>query len=149
MKKTILSLASALVMLFINSSANAGENPVNPRVQNALKTEFAEASNVNWERIGDGELFHASFILYGDQVSAWFDKDGGLVATGRTVDVSAMSLLAQRRFRDRYFDYTISEVVEYIKDGELSYIVTAYNQKQTIVAQLFANGSSTIIRTHK
>jgi hypothetical protein len=149
MKKTILSLASALVMLFINSSAIAGEHPGNPRVQNALKTEFAEAANVNWEKIGDGELFHASFTLYGDQVSAWFDNNGSLVATGRTVDVSAMSLLAQRRFRDRYSEYAISGVVEYIKDGELSYIVTAYNQKQTIVVQLFANGSSTIIKAQK
>ena len=57
--------------------------------------------------------------------------------------------MVSRELADRYSEYTVRQVVEFTNEFETSYMVNAYNNKETVVLKLFPNGDSQRIKNQE
>src|SRR5882724_7331846 len=122
MKKFFVSmiLCGSLLMSFTVQAADGGK--VLSRLQQALQKEFAGASSVNWERLGKNDIYHATFVYNNELLNAFFDGDGGLVATGRNISAEGLPLLVGRSVKSKFCGYDVLNIVEYSAEGETSYL---------------------------
>src|SRR5687768_17092628 len=124
MKKLVVSLAMFLSVFSI-AVANEGTNsPNNFRVEASFQKECSGAKSVKWELIRKENIYQAHFIYNNERLNAYFDEDGVLIATGRFVAVANLPLLVRKNVYQKYSDYQVKEVVEFVTNDETSYLVS-------------------------
>lgn len=147
MKKVIILVAFSLFSL----SALRGQSKTEPSSAAAAEFSklFAGATNVNWDKAGT--LSFAQFHLQKDQIVAYFDADGHLIAQGRKISEEQLpmslhnDLLAVKSERERKSGVlAIGNIFEYVGDsGYTQYVTSLENEKESIVVGTF-NGKMTV-----
>lgn len=128
--------------------ANTGVS-VSNKVQESFTREFAGAQGVRWESLSSKSIFHASFVYNNERLNAYFNNEGELIATGRYIKSESLPLLAGRAISNRFPNQTIEEVIEYVTGTETSYIVTVHNARRAVSAQVYLDGTVTVIKKEK
>lgn len=112
MKQIILFGAILILALSEESSAQTGKNPeLSFWVSNAFQRDFQNAKNVSWEKLND--TYVASFITRKNEMKAYYQNDGNLVGTSRSVVVDDLPDEIIRTIGKRFREYTIQNAVEY------------------------------------
>lgn len=139
-----------LVAVVFTSSAFANrENSVNTLVKQSFQKEFTGAQSVSWESIADKGIYHASFILNGERLNAYFDTEGALLATGRYVKQESLPMLVSRAVGQRFEKYKMLETIEFVAGSETSYIVKLENEKVKLFIQAHTDGTTTVLKKEK
>lgn len=128
--------------------ANPGVS-VSNRIQESFQKEFAGAQGVSWESLNSKSIFHASFVYNNERLNAYFNNEGDLIATGRYIKAESLPLLASRAVTNRFPNQVIEEVIEYVAGTETSYIVTLHTAKRTVSAQVYLDGTVTVLKKEK
>jgi hypothetical protein len=150
MKKLAVSLVMFL-SVFTTAIANEGGNApkINARVTQSFEKEFTGARAVKWEVIKKENIYQAHFIYNNERLNAYFDVEGNLIATGRFVAVANLPLLARKNILNKYSDYQIQDVIEYVTADETSYLVSLENDKAKLLVQGYINGTTYVFKKEK
>src|SRR5436305_8284542 len=113
-----------LVIFFTLSSLSsyAGEIEIATPVLQSFNNSFKNASDVKWTTVED--YFKAEFIFNGQQVCAFYDHDGKMIAITRHILSTQLPISLQADLRKDYEDCWISELFELNNDQGTTYFIT-------------------------
>jgi len=142
---------SLAMLLTLDASAQqvSDQDPISPKVLKSFQQEFAKATNISWMPDKDKNIYHARFQYNNEPVEAFFTDDGTLVSTARFISERQLPIMVIKELLNNYSFYTIRQVVEFTNGQETSYMVNAYNEKETLVLKFFANGDSQRVKRIK
>jgi len=147
--KTIFALMLTAISIFSFAATPVAGDKVSPRIQASLEKEFAGAQYIVWQSLKKDNVYSARFIYNNEQLNAFFDEDGRLLATGRIVTQAALPLMVSKNIRKQYDKYEFRDATEYTRDGETSYLVTLESEKHEMVLQAYGSGSTYIVKKTK
>lgn len=148
MKKFFVALLLLTSVLGYAITPGSGEK-VSRHLQAALEKEFAGAKYVVWESLKRHQLYHAKFIYNNEQVNAFFEQDGNLLAIGRYIATSSLPLTITKGLSGHYPGFQVKDAIEYIKAGETSYVVTLENEKTRMVVEGYTSGNLYVFKKEK
>src|SRR5687768_18617525 len=133
MKKIIIMLAVAISSL----TAFAREENVSTTVLTSFNKQFTGATEVQWTTTND--YYKAAFVYNGQNVSAFYQLDGGLIAMTRNISSLELPISLQTNLKNNYSKYWISDLFEISNSEGTSYYVTLENADSKIVLKSNSN----------
>jgi len=127
MKKIIIMLAVAISSL----TAFAREENVSTTVLNSFNKQFAGAKEVQWTTTND--YYKAAFVYNGQNVNAFYQLDGGLIAMTRNISSLQLPISLQTNLKNNYSKYWISDLFEVSNNEGTSYYITIENAETKII----------------
>lgn len=146
--KQIFTLVVLLTFGVITSNANVGD-PTSKAMQANLEKSFAGAKLLQWHELKSADLYYAHILYNNEHLNAYFDQDGELVATGRSISAGALPLVISQSISRKYGSATIEDVIEYISKEQTSYLVTLQSGDKELVVHAFTDGGSYIFKKAK
>ena len=116
MKKIIFSL---LVIASVFTTNSYAQDKTPGIVVSALNENFNGIKNASWAKVSD--LYKAEFIFGETLVSAFFNTDGELVATGRDIEIAQLPIDLQIELAKNYKDYAVTKSFEIDMKGQVNY----------------------------
>jgi hypothetical protein len=145
MKK--LFIAALFAASVFTSAFAAGTNKINHKAVRTFKYEFQDATNVEWSV--KENFSKAVFTVNEERAEAFFDVEGNLIGTSRSISMDKLPTSAKRAFGKKYSDYTVKETIRF-EDGEAtSYYVSAENEKESVILKINGSNVSLFKRTSK
>ena len=135
MKRTLFL---ALISFLFSVKSFANDGIISVSVQESFNKSFKNATEVKWSTINS--YYKADFTFNGQQVTAFFESDGKLIAVTRHVLSTSLPVTLQADLKKDYEDYWISDVFEVNDDQGTSYFVTL--QKADVILTLKATSGS-------
>lgn len=135
MKRTLFLVLISFLFTF-SSFANDGN--ISVRVQESFNKSFRNVTEVKWSTVNC--YYKADFSFNGQQVSAFFEADGQLIAVTRHILSTMLPVTLQADLKKDYEDYWISDVFEVNDNDGTSYFVTL--QKPDVSLMLKATSGS-------
>ncbi|AXY76461.1 hypothetical protein D3H65_21760 [Paraflavitalea soli] len=148
MKKFFISLLMLISVFSYAATPDKGEK-VSAHIQAALEKEFKGAQYIVWQSLKGHQLFHAKFIYNNEQVNAFFEEDGNLLAIGRYIAPASLPLAITKSINSKYAEYELKDVIEYSKSGETSYVISLENEKTRMVVEAYNNGNTYLFKKEK
>jgi hypothetical protein len=136
MKKTIFSLAIALVMGTSVFAANNNDE-INSLAVQSFNKEFVGAKNIMWEQKAD--FIRATFSLNGQVLFAYYNNEGTLTAVVRNIRSEQLPLGLLTSLKNDYTKFWISELFEMASGDQTSYYITIENADKKIVLRSSGN----------
>lgn len=141
--KKLVTIATAVLVLFAGTAFANGDENVNPKVKAAFQNDFASAQKVSWERASD--FYFASFTLNNSNVDAAYNEAGELVGTSKKIGVSQLPLAVSLELSKKYSDLVLgSQVLELNYEGQTNYYVSAENDTQLLKLKCSGSGEITV-----
>ena len=119
-------------MLFsVITFANDGFVP-SEKLQKELHNEFAQATDVKWERVAD--YYKASFLRDGQFFTAYFNASNQLQSTSRSIGFNTLPLILQKDLKNKISETSwIADCFELsVENGTEYYIVIESEDQKTI-----------------
>ncbi|TDH23036.1 hypothetical protein EXU57_18425 [Segetibacter sp. 3557_3] len=138
MKKILI--ATLVSVMFISSAFAKKVSVVNSQALRSFRSDFAGATNVKWTSMDTYSW--VSFSMKNEQVRAYYDTDGSLIGTGKSIQMDQLPTASKRAFAKRYSDYNVNEIMEFTAEYETAYFISATNEKETVILKLEAAGIS-------
>lgn len=88
---------------------------VSETAKNSFIADFANATNVKWER--SGTFDEAAFDKDGQKLTAFYDSNGKLVGTTSSKTFADLPIKGQQEIKARYKDYSVGQVI-FFDDNE-------------------------------
>lgn len=148
MKKIFVTLVLASGLFQASVMANNNDN-VSDKLEKALHKEFAGAEAVKWEKLDKASIYNATFVYNEERISAFFDEDGQLIATGRSVLRSALPFLVTKTLDRQYGKYTVLDVIEYTSGDEVSYLANVDGADRRMLVQVYNDGRVSVLKKEK
>ncbi|MCU0334457.1 MAG: hypothetical protein MUF62_05320 [Chitinophagaceae bacterium] len=136
MKRFLLAIAIGL-SAFAATAGPIRPADVNYQARQTFLAEFGQVKDVQWSTTSS-ELLRASFVLDGQEVAAFFDTDGSLLATTLSMKKEQLPLRLRLSIDQAVKGKTITEIY-YVEHPEQSayYFSVAGSRK---VYRGYANG---------
>lgn len=131
MKKRILFLSLALMSLTAFSYADVAPATVSKYVVTSFNKQFSNASNVKWENTEN--YIKAQFMVNDVVLSAYFNRNGDLIAVTRFISPSQLPLELQSSLKKVASNHWISDLFEIQSEAGTSYYLTTENADQIVV----------------
>jgi hypothetical protein len=144
MKKTLVTLVTFFTVGIAVSFAN-NKTDVDPKIVSAFQKEFSFAQNVKWGI--NGEFVQVNFSLNDQGFVAWYNSQAELISTARNILYMQLPLSVIKSLEQDYANANISGIVEFSRDGETFYQITAEKKGRKFF--LKATPSGNIIVTKK
>lgn len=148
MKKLFISIMMLISVISYAATPIGGEK-VARHLQAALEKEFAGAQYIVWQSLKDHDIYHAKFIYNNEQINAFFEQDGNLLAIGRFIAPSSLPLSIVKNISNKYPELEVKDAIEYTKSGETSYVITLENEKVRTIIQAYSSGSLYVFKKEK
>ena len=128
--------------LFIASFASTAlakdvKNKVSYRIENNFKTNFSGAQNVSWTF--KSNFVKAIFDNNGEKMEAFYNLNGDIIGTSKSITLSQLPVDAKRSFAKSYSGYTVKEAIHFESSDEDAYYISAENEKQSVVLKVSNN----------
>src|SRR5215213_4074573 len=147
MKKLLVTVAFA-VLVGVTSFA-ADITKVNQRVLAAFEKEFSTATNVSWEVLKNGDIYHASFVYANEITEAYYSEEGEFIAASRRISPERLPLLVSKTIRENFSQYQFKQATEYMSAEMTSYIITLENEKASLMVRIYNSGTSEVLKKTK
>lgn len=124
---------AALVIAAGTSVVYANNDPeVNQKIKNAFSKQFSGATNIQWQN--QDELSVAVFLLDGIRAAAYYDQEGILHATIRTIFYNQLPLIVMSAINNKYEDAIVVNVSEITNSNGTHYniIVESGTKKRSM-----------------
>ncbi len=131
MKKRILFLSLAMMSLTAFSFADVAPASVSKYVVTSFNKEFSNASNVQW--VSTKNYVKAQFSVNEMVLSAYFNRNGELIAVTRNLSPNQLPLELQLSLRKNVSKNWVSDLFEIQTEAGTSYYVTIENADQVTV----------------
>jgi hypothetical protein len=135
----------ALSALFIGTTAFAGPNAANVKVNENFTAAFSKASNVSWKTSDRFEK--VTFTLNNEKVQAFYDNEGDLIGTSKTMDFSKLpkSALETITTKYQYPEFQLKDCIQFTNAAnEQNYYVSLDKTNETVVLEITKGGSVSV-----
>jgi hypothetical protein len=133
MKKTFLITACAAICFaaFLSQNAHASSREKikdpDPGTTKAIHQDFPQAKQITWKR--EGKNLIATFDMYESKVTASYDSEGRLLSTLILVSGKNLPFEIRTKLAQKYPDYEIQCIKEYMDKQEDSYFFILKKQE--------------------
>jgi len=124
MKKMIF-LAAILVVFATTNTFAQTKTP--SAVVEAFEHSFAKAENPSWTVVNS--LYRVNFSLKNESLTAYFNADGELIASSRTIALMQLPISLQSSLEKYYSNYTVSSLFEVDENDGIHYYAKVNGQK--------------------
>lgn len=137
------------VMVALTATAAIAAPPVvTIKMLNHFEGTFVGASNVQWKTTDS--FVKASFTKDKQNWEAFYDLDGNLYGTSRTVTASDIPAKALACIAKKYTDYTPKEYIEFIHETEgKAFYVSLVNTKYKLIMEVDTEGNAKFFKRTK
>ena len=146
MKKLFIT---ALVALAIGTTAFAGPKSISASVTKHFTNTFTKAQNVTWK--SDEQFDKVSFVLNNEKVEAFYDVQGELIGTSKTIAFDKLPKSAIQTITTKYTfpDYQVKECIEFqnVNNNETNYYVSFTTKNEYIALEITRSGSVSVFST--
>lgn len=148
MKKVILvflvmALASVQVVLA------ADDVKVSAWAKKAFEKQFPNAQYAKWSELNNVEMYAVTFGYNEQNLLAYVDRSGIVVAKLRTVQLNNLPFPVQESITGKYAGYRVIKIEELSMNSELTYLVQIENGKKKIGLRVYPGGNLYEIRKEK
>ncbi len=142
MKNLILATAFTFTSAlgFTTASFASEDVKVTYAVEQSFIREFGMVKNVSWTET-KSDMYRANFSLYEENISAFFNHDGKLVATTITKDANELPAKLRYAIERKLKAAAISEVFEMTTDEEHCYYFKATTDGKAKLYKAYSNGA--------
>jgi hypothetical protein len=148
MKRYLVTLVVFLSVLG-NFAFAKGDEIVNIKIRDAFRKEFSSAQQIHWEKIKNENIYEAQFIYNNERLCAFFDENGQLLVISRSIAAASLPMLVTKKVNKQYKDYKLQEVLEYVCEGNTSYVLVLEKDSVRVVIQAYPEGSVSIFKKEK
>lgn len=141
MKKLLVILT--VVGSFYTATSFA-KNTTPAVVTQSLQTSFTGAKETSWSVVNN--LYKAEFVLDAQTITAYFNADGTLVASARTITASQLPILLQADLKKDYANYVAASTLEIDNEDGVTYYVTVENGSKTVQLKSTDYGTWTVFQ---
>ena len=133
MKKILMAVA----MIVVVTAAFANNKEVSPAVQNAFKTRFPKAMDVEWT-VG-GTYYKASFASNGTILFAFYNEKAQLIGIMRNISSSQLPISLQGKLAKYNSHYWIADLFEMSNDRGTNYYLTLQDADNKMILKSDCN----------
>ncbi len=131
----------ALAALAIGTSAFAGPAAIKTKVTEHFNASFSAAKNVTWK---SSERFDkVSFVLNNEKVDAFYDTEGDLIGTSKTMAFDKLPKSAIETITTKYTfpEFQLKDCIEFTSaTNEKNYYVSFEKKSETVVIEITKAG---------
>jgi hypothetical protein len=131
MKKKILTLVAAFILITNAIFANSSNSPVPVSVESAFSQNFVHVRQVRWDSFGN--YYKATFTQRGETMYVFFSDNAEIMGMAKNVLSNRLPISLQTAIKSRLQDYWITDLVEYKVAGKDGYLATIENADKKIV----------------
>ena len=148
MKNSLIGLFTMITMCAA-AQHESGKSPITDKMMQSLQKEFGNASGIGRTGDKDNGLVHARFLYNNEPVEAFFSEDGNLVSVARFIEERQLPILVIKEMMTNYPKYKIREALELTNENDTGYVISASNEKETVILKFSPNGESSRIKRIK
>lgn len=135
MKK--LFFAALLTVSLAASAFAADTKKVSSLVAGNFKVDFRNASDVTWTATDD--FAKATFTLNQQKMEAFYDANGEIIGTSKSINLEELPVNAKRNFAKRFEGYTVKEAIRFEGTDDAAYYISAENEKESVILKVGDN----------
>jgi hypothetical protein len=132
MKKYIVTII-ALFIIMSSTKTMAQSSFLSKAVITSFATQFEKASDVSW-KVTDN-FNKATFRINNQYMDAFFSNEGTLIAMSHNILSSELPIQLQLGIMRNYPGTWISDLFEYVVDGNSSYYITLENKDEKFILE--------------
>jgi hypothetical protein len=145
--RKIFVIAALLLSAAVSSAYAKGDPEINQKVRNAFLKQFSGATNVQWQN--QDELSIAVFLINGIRAAAYYDQEGKLHATIRTIFYNQLPLVVMSAITDKFKNPTIVNVSEITNSNGTHYNIVMESDNKKYDLEADTSGNLLAVRTIK
>jgi hypothetical protein len=130
MKRLVLAIITFLSFSFVT---HANDFEISTTVLQSFNKSFKNASEVKWT--STDQYYKADFVFNGQNVCAFYNSDGNLLAVTRHLLSTALPVALQANLKTDYEEYWISDLFEISNDQGTSYFITLEKSDVKLILQ--------------
>lgn len=139
MKKMIIMMTAAVLLLSGSSFAANTHAEVNESTLSAFAKDFSAATNVNWEE--RGSFYLVEFKVGDVRFNAAYNKEGDLLASSKSIQLDELPLAVTQAINKKYHGYDIgNNAAELTHEGKTNYYLTIANSRQVLQISVDTDG---------
>ena len=133
MKTRITTLLTALMLVSMVTFANDEIKP-SEQLKKEFSNEFAQASDVKWEKVGD--YYKASFVQDDQYFVAYFNTSNRLEYISRSITTNMLPLILQKDLKNRVSESSwVTDCFEITVENGTEYFVVIESDDQKTIYQ--------------
>ena len=142
MKKKIITIAAAFVLITNVMFANTGKTSVPEFVVTAFSQTFSHAREVSWENFGN--YFEATFWQKGKTIYAFYSDNGEFMGEAKNILSDKLPEPLRAEIKSKFPGYWITDLAEYRVNDNHGFVITLENADKKIVLKAENNQHSQI-----
>lgn len=131
MKKRIIIIAVFFILAITGSYAKSNDSRVPESVTSEFNIYFANARNVNWEKIGS--YYKASFSEFGLTLFAFYTEDADFMGIANYELSERLPVSLQSEIKKNYGGYWITDLFRFSINDKPGYFIELENADQKIM----------------
>jgi hypothetical protein len=131
MKKKIITLVAAFVLIANAIFANAVKNMVPESVTYTFNQTFSRARLIHWDSFGT--YFKATFMQRGKTMYAFYSDDAEFMGMANNILSDKLPVILQNEVKNKFQGYWITDLVNYEVAGKSGFLLTIENADEKIV----------------
>ena len=141
----------ALLAIATGTSAFAGPSSISTKVSEHFTASFSKAKNVSWNTTA--KFDKVTFQLNNETVNAFYDKDGDLIGTSKTISFEKLPKSALETLTTKYTypEFQLKDCIEFVSStNEKNYYVSFDKKDEKVVVEITKGGMVSVFdRTKK
>src|ERR1700759_2951466 len=131
MKKKIISMLAAFVLITGTLFANSGTNTVPVSVSDAFHQNFSQARDIRWEALGS--YYKVTFRDMSKTMYAFYSDEADFMGSALNTLSDKLPDSLQAGLKNWLQNYWITDLAKYQVAGKVGYLVTLDNAEKKIV----------------
>jgi len=131
MKKKIITLATAFVLVANFMFAGVTKNTVPESVTHAFNQGFAHAKLIHWDSFGT--YFKATFTQKGETMYAFYSEDADFMGLAKNVLSDNLPATLLSDIKTKFQGYWITDLANYEVAGKNGFLITIENADEKFV----------------
>lgn len=114
--------------------------PVSESIKRSFSKEFISANEVSWTFVEDRNIFKATFLFEGNELNAYFTREGDFVGTSRYISRQQMPVVIGQQLEKQYGNYVVRTIIEYASKDQTNYFITIEGHKSALMVKATPSG---------
>jgi hypothetical protein len=131
MKKKLITLVAAFILITNAIFANTATNPVPASVESAFRQNFHHVTQVLWDSFGN--YYKATVSDKSNTMYVFYSENAELMGMGRNVLSDRLPEVLQSDIKSRFQEYWITDLVQYKVADKNGYLITVENADKKFV----------------
>jgi hypothetical protein len=139
----------ALLIIAVAGSAFASDTKkVNILIKNSFNADFGKAIDVAWTI--NEQYTKASFTMHKQQMEAFYNSNGDLIGTSKSIDLDELPVAAKRTLIKKYGEFmalggfSVKEAIRFDRIDDGAYFISLDNEKETVILKVGDTGDVSI-----